>query len=135
MSLNIDAVFAESDTVTNDNSVGVLTQGNDSAYLPSGNPDWWTPGNAMTISSAILLFGVAVIAIAAFTTPKDAPLESKLRLYGTIMVLALVGFVVVAGYDDRQIAAPLGLLGTIAGYLLGKSDLRESHPPAKPDVP
>jgi biopolymer transport protein ExbB/TolQ len=29
-------------------------------------------------------------------------------------------FLVVAGYTDTQIAPVMGLLGTVAGYLLGK---------------
>ena len=33
-------------------------------------------------------------------------------------------FLVVAGYSDQQIAPVIGLLGTIAGYLLGKESGR-----------
>ncbi len=82
---------------------------------------WWSTQNAMTMSATILLFGAVVIAIAAFTTRhKLDTVDSVLRLYGTIMVITMAGFLVVAGYNDTQIAAPLGLLGTVAGYLLGR---------------
>jgi len=38
-------------------------------------------------------------------------------------VLIITGalFLVVAGYTDKQMAPVMGLLGTLAGYLLGKS--------------
>lgn len=104
---------------------------------------WWSTQNAMTISSVVLLFGALVITLAAFTAPKDTSMEGRLRFFGTIMIITMATFLVVAGYDDKQIAAPLGLLGTIAGYLLG----RETAPrgpdaattaaasPADPPVP
>lgn len=81
---------------------------------------WWSTQNAMTISSAVLLFGALVITLAAFTAPRDTSIEGRLRFFGTIMIITMATFLVVAGYDDKQIAAPLGLLGTIVGYLLGR---------------
>lgn len=36
------------------------------------------------------------------------------------MVITMASFLVVAGYNKEQMAAALGLLGTIAGYLLGQ---------------
>ena len=80
---------------------------------------WWSTHNAMTMCGAVLLFGAVVIALAALRV-KQASNEEALRLYGTIMVITMAVFLVVAGYDDKQIAAPLGLLGTIVGYLLGR---------------
>ena len=92
---------------------------------PSG---WWTTHSAMTMSASVLLFGAAVIAIATFTAKKQqSTLEEALRLYGTIMVITMAVFLVVAGYSDQQIAAPLGLLGTIAGYLLGRTTKPNDH--------
>lgn len=81
---------------------------------------WWSTQNAMTISSMVLLFGALVITLAAFTAPKETSIEGRLRFFGTIMIITMATFLVVAGYDDKQIAAPLGLLGTIVGYLLGR---------------
>lgn len=80
---------------------------------------WWSTHNAMTMSAAVLLFGAVVIALAAFASRRSA--EDSLKLYGTIMIVTMAVFLVVAGYDDKQIAAPLGLLGTIVGYLLGRA--------------
>jgi hypothetical protein len=36
-------------------------------------------------------------------------------------------FLVVAGYDEQALGAPLGLLGTIVGYLLGKDTSAREH--------
>jgi hypothetical protein len=99
---------------------------------------WWSTHNAMTISAVILAFGAAIIALASLTTKTETSLEEKLRLYGTVMVITMAGFLVVAGYNDTQIAAPLGLLGTIAGYLLGKEVPKregvETVAPGRPDA-
>jgi hypothetical protein len=40
--------------------------------------------------------------------------------FGTILIITTSVFLVVAGYSSNQIAPVTGLLGTLAGYLLGK---------------
>lgn len=120
MNISFNAAAFEANIVAADNSVAqavVATASTDAG----AKAVWWSTQNAMTISAAVLIFGASVIAIAAHNTPSDTSLETKLRLYGTVMVITMAAFLVVAGYDDNQIAAPLGLLGTIAGYLLGQS--------------
>ncbi len=47
--------------------------------------------------------------------------ESLLRSFGTVIIIIAAVFLIVAGYSEKQIAPVIGLLGTIAGYLLGKS--------------
>lgn len=84
-------------------------------------PVWWTNTNAMTISSVILIFGLLVFSFATYLLHSGRDGEVILRLFGTIMIVVLAVFLVVAGYTDTQIAPVIGLLGTIAGYLLGKS--------------
>lgn len=131
MSGNFDTGAYEAEIATADNAAaqaGTVATANDAGRMPI----WWSAQNAMTISAAVLLFGAVVIAIAARNTPQDTPLEAKLRLYGTVMVITMAAFLVVAGYDDNQIAAPLGLLGTIAGYLLGQRAMPDK--PAEPGV-
>jgi hypothetical protein len=93
---------------------------------------WWSTRNAMTMSAALLVFGVVVLVLATYliTTGKSA--EAVLRIFGTILIIVIAVFLVVAGYSDTQIAPVMGLLGTIAGYLLGKES-REK--PATPEPP
>lgn len=84
--------------------------------------DWWTTQNAMTMSAVVLLFGVLVIAICAALMRDSRPsAEAVLRVFGTVLIIVGALFLVVAGYTDKQMAPVMGLLGTLAGYLLGKS--------------
>lgn len=81
---------------------------------------WWSVTNAMTISVIVLLFGLLVILLATYLTKVGKNTEAVLRIFGTILIILVAVFLVVAGYTDTQIAPVMGLLGTIAGYLLGK---------------
>lgn len=84
-------------------------------------PAWWSNQNAMTMSSVVLIFGVVVIAICAALMRSSRPSpEAILRVFGTVLIITGALFLVVAGYTDKQMAPVMGLLGTLAGYLLGK---------------
>lgn len=82
--------------------------------------NWWSTTEAMTISSTVLLFGLVVFFLATYLIKIGKEVEAILRVFGTIMIVFLAVFLVVAGYSDTQIAPVMGLLGTIAGYLLGR---------------
>lgn len=82
--------------------------------------DWWSVTNAMTMSSAILIFGLVVLVLATYLIKKGIAPEAVLRIFGTILIIVIASFLVVAGYSDQQISPVIGLLGTLAGYLLGK---------------
>jgi uncharacterized membrane protein len=74
----------------------------------------------MTISTVVLVFGLLVILLATYLIKAGKNTEAVLRIFGTILILTMAVFLVVAGYTDTQIAPVIGLLGTIVGYLLGK---------------
>lgn len=82
---------------------------------------WWSATNAMTISASVLIMGAFVIVMLGYLISKGRQPEPLLRAFGTILIIISSIFLVVAGYSDKQIAPVMGLLGTIAGYLLGKS--------------
>lgn len=88
---------------------------------------WWSVGNAMTMSSAVLLFGIFVFILATYLIRSGKDEESVLRILGTILIVVCAVFLVVAGYSNTQIAPVIGLLGTIAGYLLGKESSRRKN--------
>lgn len=92
------------------------------AAEPEGSvPAWWSNQNSMTMSSVVLIFGVVVIAICAALMRSSRPSpEAILRVFGTVLIITGALFLVVAGYTDKQMAPVMGLLGTLAGYLLGK---------------
>jgi hypothetical protein len=50
--------------------------------------------------------------------------EDMQRSFGLTLVIGGTVFFIVAGFDSEQIAPALGLFGTIAGYMLGRSDRR-----------
>ncbi|KVG15927.1 hypothetical protein WJ25_24580 [Burkholderia thailandensis] len=81
----------------------------------------------MTISAVVLVFGLVTIGIAAGLILRRIPHIAVLRVLGTVLILVFAVFLVVAGYSDKQIASVLGLLGTVAGYLLGKSENPNLH--------
>jgi hypothetical protein len=86
----------------------------------AGADSWWSVTQAMTISSVVLVFGVFVLLLATYLIRIGKNSEPVLRIFGTILIIVISVFLVVAGYTSNQIAPVMGLLGTIAGYLLGK---------------
>ncbi|MDO9068610.1 MAG: hypothetical protein Q7W05_09150 [Deltaproteobacteria bacterium] len=88
---------------------------------------WWSVTNAMTISASVLVFGLCVILLATYLVKIGKKAEDVLRIFGTILIVMMAVFLVVAGYTDTQVAPVMGLLGTIAGYLLGK-ETKENKP-------
>lgn len=83
---------------------------------------WWSTTNAMTISASVLVFGLIVCLLAAMLLRQGKSADNVLKTLGTILIIVAALFLVVAGYSDKQIAPVIGLLGTIAGYLLGKGN-------------
>lgn len=107
----------------------VVIQGGDPEAIV---PAWWSTQNAMTMSSVVLIFGVVVIAICAALMRSSRPSpEAILRVFGTVLIITGALFLVVAGYTDKQVAPVMGLLGTLAGYLLGKGG-SDAPPSSKP---
>jgi hypothetical protein len=100
-----------------------------------GGTPWWSTRNAMTMSAAVLLFGLVVIFLATYLIRAGKSAEAVLRIFGTILIIVIAVFLVVAGYSDTQIAPVMGLLGTIAGYLLGKESREKAPPPANGETP
>jgi hypothetical protein len=81
---------------------------------------WWSPGNAMTISVAVLVFGLLVLGLTGYLLKTAKDPQQVPKVIGLILVVVMAVFLVVAGYSDKQIAPVIGLLGTVLGYLLGK---------------
>ena len=91
------------------------------AGAPTGKVPWWSVTDAMTISASILLFGLLVMMLATWALRHGIAAGLVLRLFGMLTIIVLAVFLVVAGYDSQQIAPVTGLLGTLAGYLVGRS--------------
>jgi hypothetical protein len=75
------------------------------------------------LTIAVMIFGVIVIGAELFLLRKldGTGAEDILRIFGVTLILIGALFLITAGYSAEQISPALGLLGTVAGYLLGKS--------------
>ncbi len=91
----------------------------------SDAPDWWSVQDAMTISASVLVFGCFIMTLCTILLYRGTTSHDILKLFGTMIIVISAVFLVVAGYSDTQITPIVGLLGTIAGYLLGSKDTTE----------
>lgn len=66
------------------------------------------------LSVSVLLFGVFVLRQLRSKT------EDSLQTYGLTLIVIATIFAMTAHFDGTQIAAAMGLFGTIAGYILGR---------------
>jgi hypothetical protein len=75
------------------------------------------------LSVGVLLFGVLLIGLQVLVMLKMAKgwETHSTRMVGLTLVIVAGLFFITAGYSQDQIAPMVGLLGTIAGYLLGKT--------------
>ncbi len=77
---------------------------------------------------AILVFGLLTLAMLVFLASKRSlPNEWAFRLIGLALVVTAGLFLIVAGFSQEQMAGMMGLLGSAAGYILGK----DVHPDAR----
>lgn len=75
----------------------------------------------ITFSCAILIFGFSLIVVLSFLAVKSKLSENSVfKLIGITIVVTAGLFVIPAGYSQNQMSPLMGLLGAIAGYLLGK---------------
>ncbi|MEL7222207.1 MAG: hypothetical protein AAGJ93_12865 [Bacteroidota bacterium] len=74
------------------------------------------------LSYGVLLFGMVIVLAQAYLISKrEEPLSESLKYLGVTLIIVGALFLVTAGYGNSQIAPIIGLLGTVAGYLLGRT--------------
>jgi ABC-type xylose transport system permease subunit len=76
--------------------------------------------DSFNLSVIVVLFGVFICLCITLLILKKHQAENLLRPFGTILIVTGAIFLIVAGYSEQQISPVIGLLGTIAGYILGK---------------
>lgn len=92
---------------------------------PRGSqPLGWSSYDVFVSSSMILVFGFLLFCIMAFLVMKKNSAMDVIRLCALPLIIVSAIFLVVVGYSAEQIAPVLGLLGAIAGYLLGTATVR-----------
>jgi hypothetical protein len=72
------------------------------------------------MSLAILVMG-AIVMLIVYLLARPAKLSSDgiLKVTAVPLIVIAAVFLVTAGYSTNQLASVIGLMGTIAGYLLG----------------
>lgn len=88
--------------------------------------------SSFLLSCIVMGFGVFVLMCITYLIRSDRQIETLLRPFGTILIIIAAVFLIVAGYSENQIAPVIGLLGTIAGYVLGRNE--EAKPKVETDI-
>jgi len=70
----------------------------------------------------LLVYVIIVIAFASYWIKSGVSPENVLKIFGSFLVISSAIFLIVAGYSEQQISPVIGLLGTIVGYILGKTN-------------
>lgn len=76
------------------------------------------------ITLMITILTLIALAMQFFLLKKTPRLkaEETLRVFGVTLIIFGTLFLITAGFNATQIAPGMGLFGTVAGYLLGKSN-------------
>ena len=79
------------------------------------------------LSMGVLLFGLIILGlqVGLLYKLKSGWGPNSVRMAGLTLVIISGIFLITAGYSQDQIAPMITLLGTIAGYLLAKSEKKE----------
>ncbi len=73
------------------------------------------------LSISVLLFGLIIIVLEIFLIKtRQISSEDTIKFIIITLIITSTLFLITAGYSNDQIASAVGLLGTIAGYLLGR---------------
>jgi hypothetical protein len=88
------------------------------AYSFLSSREIWMAFLVLIFASAVGAFCVILVRTKALSA------EQVIRITALLMIVTGTLLLVVTGYSAEQIAPALGLLGTVAGYLLGRSDAK-----------
>ena len=130
-SLRAYAVSASPGPLPEDEKLLAKTQAT-TLHHQTAQKEWWSVGNAMTMCTVILSFGVIVMVLSTILAVKRLHRDTILKVVFVPLAVVSALFLVVAGYNDAQIAPVMGLLGTIVGYVFGTSRPQGAQEPEKP---
>jgi positive regulator of sigma E activity len=85
--------------------------------------------DGLILSSILLFFTLLVFLIMYQLIKLGKNPGDILKTFGTIFIIVAAVFLIVAGYSEEQISPVIGLLGTVAGYILGRNSSRETALP------
>ena len=80
------------------------------------------------LSLWVLIFGMVVLVLEVILIRLiNFPSETALKFIIITLIVTATLFLITAGYSNDQIAPAVGLLGTIAGYLLGRGTTQSDN--------
>ena len=80
------------------------------------------------LSLLVLCFGFFALLLEVWLIQKNKiDQDNTVKFIVITLIITATLFLITAGYNNNQIAPAMGLLGTIAGYLLGKSKDKNSQ--------
>ena len=83
--------------------------------------------NELWLSFGVLIFGFLVMLVELYMVKANNFDQSQaLKFILVTLVITSALFLIAAGFSNNQIASAMGLLGTIAGYLLGREHSEQS---------
>lgn len=85
-------------------------------------PVGWDKTAVLVLSIGVLVFGAFAMGIMTYLLKTQGGSPLLLPGFSLPLIIMSAIFLVVTGYSQEQIAPVVGLLGTIVGYILGKSD-------------
>jgi len=99
------------------------------AQVPTQPHDWTSV--EIVLSIVVLVFALLVLALQAVLIVKARSNWHPTlitRTMGLTLIIAAGLFMITAGYSADQVSPVMGLLGTVAGYLLGSTEARATTP-------
>lgn len=125
-----DSIAVEPSTVRTDKISSLINQ---PLTEPNSSTVTRTPLTMLEffLSILVLVFGLGVILFETILIrTHKVSIEVSFKFLTITLIITSTLFLITAGYSNNQIAPAVGLLGTIAGYLLGKGTSQ-----LKPDSP
>lgn len=120
-SSTIDILNSTSQEMNKTFSTGV------SGQAASSTKALWTPELVMSLSTGILVFTAFILVLITYILIKCKLRGGYiLKMYTIVLIISFSAYLCVTGYDNNQLAPILGLFGAIAGYLLGKDDVKRN---------
>ena len=92
------------------------------------NPAMLTSRFEFWLSLLVLAFGTIVVVVQyLLVRRKDFDSNDVVRVFGVSLIVVGTLFLIAAGFEAQQIASGIGLFGTLAGYLLGKTKTKQTN--------
>jgi hypothetical protein len=82
----------------------------------------------LTLIVSLVAFFTLILEFLLLRKINSIRAEDILRVFGVTLIILGTLFFVTVGYSANQVAPAIGLFGTVAGYLLGRS-IRNNEPP------